>query len=253
MEQKTLSETTLKNYNNYLKNFTFDYMNPTIIRNIHKINKDIKPSALKQLLCAILWKLKKDNVDIKITERYSKLIKDTNKKTNKQELNHTRKNIKQLDDIIKIMNNTPKSIDKLILALYTLTPPRRLKDYHLMKYGISADKQYNYYDGKTFTFNNYKTARTFKTQILKVPLKLKKILNEYIAYNNIKSDELILNVTPQTIFNKIKKLTGTNIDGLRHSYINNFYKNGLPSSHKIENLAYAMGHDVKTNLRYRTL
>ena len=66
-----------------------------------------------------------------------------------------------------------------ILALYTLTPPRRNKDYQNMlavrskkELGDLTDinKKYNYldFDNKEFIFNNFKTKKNHGQQIIKI-------------------------------------------------------------------------------------
>ena len=90
-------------------------------------------------------------------------------------------------DYDKILRNT-------ILALYTYIPPRRNKDYTLMKVAFcdfvnDLPPTHNYYDIKKqrFIFNAYKTATTYGQQIVSIKdnAALIKVLETYIKIHQI--------------------------------------------------------------------
>jgi len=87
-----------------------------------------------------------------------------------------------LTDYNRLLNAT-------ILSLYVLQPPRRNKDYTDMFIvrGVpeSTDKNYLDIDGKTWRwiFNNYKTQKKYKQQIVDVPDDLKTVLEVYIKFH----------------------------------------------------------------------
>ena len=73
----------------------------------------------------------------------------------------------------------------VILSLFVLQPPRRSLDYTQMvvvpMYNENLDKSFNYMSikDKTFYFNNYKTAGTYKTQSKPIPEELFQLLKKY--------------------------------------------------------------------------
>jgi hypothetical protein len=80
----------------------------------------------------------------------------------------------------------------LIISLYTLIPPRRNKDYSLMRvvnnYTPDLDVGFNYYDctKKKFIFNNYKTSKKYGRYDLSVPNALKTVINKYLKHRAAK-------------------------------------------------------------------
>lgn len=82
-------------------------------------------------------------------------------------------------------------LDWIIICLYTLIPPRRILDFCEMNivdnYPTNPNPNLNYYviSQKKFIFTNYKTAGTYKTQIVDVPNELALILEIYLDTRNI--------------------------------------------------------------------
>lgn len=180
----------------------------------------------------------------------------------------------------------------LCSCLYTYQPPRRELDYKTMvimdnlkdyndfikqfinidnlpfycnennnidDFDLSKDKKinYNFYIKNLglFIFWNYKTFKTYKCQIIKVDNELKKIINEYIDYNNLKSGDLLFKGKNfHLLINETFKIDGrpVSINALRHSFINNFYNNmkGKDIINNIEELSRLMGHSVSVNMNY---
>jgi len=97
-------------------------------------------------------------------------------------------NIDQLKDVQKYI--TPKQyeliLNYLILSLYVDMPPRRNQDYMNM-YVVTnikeQDNTKNYLDwsNKKFYFNNYKTSKSYGTQIIDLSPELIEALNLYIS------------------------------------------------------------------------
>jgi hypothetical protein len=229
-----------------------------------KNGKDISISTIKIILCSIIYNLKKEKGMEDILFQYSLLLNKTRNIAEKKERNHSiiHNFIPDWNDIIKIRNQQREGSKKyLILSLYTEIVPRREKDYVLLKYinknNETIDPLFNYYikDDGILVFNNYKTKKTFKRQIVDLNNnKLKEIINKYISDNNIMEGELILNYSSYAslhyILNKLLNCGG--VDNIRHSYINNYYKDyKIPPSQIIEDLSRQMGHSMQTHLRYR--
>jgi hypothetical protein len=77
------------------------------------------------------------------------------------------------------------NVDYLVLSLFTLQPPRRAKDYYMMKvvpaYHEDLPKDFNYLDWKAqkFYFNNYKCKGAYGQQTIDVSSGLMQVLKQY--------------------------------------------------------------------------
>jgi hypothetical protein len=136
-----------------------------------------------------------------------------------------------------------------ILSLYTVLPPRRSLDYVAMELGEPTnDRDKNYYHDKYFTFNNFKTARTYKQQIVSVPKELQDIIKVYLKFRPKNTDHLLVNaegtpLTTKSIVSILNTITGKKIST---SLLRNIYSTAVakPMIDKLENLASAMGTSV---------
>lgn len=287
---REISETTKKQYEYFLSKYPkLDIKNPEqtyheLLHTKHvrkdQTEKNISLSCVKIIISAILWKLKTETntngaVDnTNIIQKYKKYINDMCKLTEKKELDHARniENVPLWSDIIKKREELlekKKYKYHLLLSLYTYIPPRRLKDYLLMKV-INAkedidDKKYpelldfNYYaiNSNQFIFNNYKTKKVFAQQIIDVPDELKNIIMNYIKFAKIKpsvrGEKLFKCKTYHALHYMLVNMLGTSIDNIRHSYVNYIYKDyNIPDSEFIEHTAENMAHSVSVHLRYRS-
>ena len=144
-----------------------------------------------------------------------------------------------------------ESLIDLILALvYTQLPPRRLADYSLMKLNNYTVDQDNYWNGKEFTFNIYKTAKLHGKQVVPLPKfmntilgKYKRIFGDYLLGREISKTQL--NRRLQKIFGE-----GISVNLLRHIYISDNVLAGMPALKKLQEIASQMGHDVPTQILY---
>lgn len=101
---------------------------------------------------------------------------------------------RELESVLTVKKMTPTDYTKLqqlvLLSLYTLLPPRRSLDYTEMKWGPAEENLFNYYDGKNFTFNRFKTQKTYSTQVVPVPPELGRILKFW--HKHQKPSEFVL-------------------------------------------------------------
>jgi len=146
-----------------------------------------------------------------------------------------------------------------IFSLYVLNEPRRLKDYHYLKFyhkysnklELTNDFNYIFYKDMKIIFNNYKTSSTYGEQIINFNDEQKNILRKLVLVNNIKDDELILlengkfNNATNYITRILNKFLGDNIsvNALRKSYLT--HKN---KDFKIELIKSAENMGTSTNL-----
>lgn len=148
-------------------------------------------------------------------------------------------------DVGKIYESLNDDLDKLILGLYYLNPPRRRMDYEGMKVHRKGalkdlDLSFNYIDlpRKQFIFNQYKTSKKYGQQKIPIHPELLKLIKKVLKLNENYFD----NINKSKIYNTLKKfdLTPTK---LRHIRCNEVYKN-LDVKEAIET-AKAMGHSVE--------
>jgi len=91
-------------------------------------------------------------------------------------------------------------LDWVIISIFTLIPPRRILDYCQMDIvetlpeedeDDEGDKNYWVKSTNKFIFKNYKTAGTYKTQIVKIPEKLGQVLQVYLDLRSDKEENNI--------------------------------------------------------------
>lgn len=236
------------------------------------INKNkFSQSYIKVIFSAIVYKLKLDKIgDDTLIQKYNSMIKKIRIQLEKKTNNHdVKKVIPKWDDILLIRKNykinyKPKgNVNNLtkhqaIIALYTYIPPRRVRDYSQMKFVLTddetIDKKYNYYVKNTnkLVFNEYKTKKTFKQQIIKAPLWLKKALVAYIDDAKLESGTSLFNMNDKVLDNLVIRIFGGGVDMIRRSYVDNRFKdNNLPKNGELKNISNKMGHSLETHLAYR--
>jgi hypothetical protein len=260
-----------KNNNRTVKKINLLWFNNQ--NKIIEILKDEQPKKRKTILSALivitddkynsLYKQKmKDDIEI-----YNKDI-DKNLKDDKQNDNWiTQEQIKttynelykQVEPLFKKDNKTMEDMQNIqliiILGLYYFIPPRRLMDYTELKlknYDKEAD---NYKKYSSIYLNQYKTAKTYGEQIIKLPPELNKLINMYIKF--IDNDYLLFDkhnnkltsITLNQRLNKIFDNKNISVNNLRHSFITEKY-DALPSLETIKENSYKMGHDMNTHFKY---
>lgn len=108
------------------------------------------------------------------------------------------KQVKLFKDIKGKKELSPSLINELtahmICSLYLMTEPRRNKDYNQMYIGSGTDTDKNYYDPikQKFTFNNYKTQKTYSSQVVEIPENLQVVLKIYMKYHSKTNKRFIL-------------------------------------------------------------
>lgn len=125
--------------------------------------------------------------------------------------------------------------DYIILALTSGVygiPPRRAEWVKFKVQNINPDADNYIRDGKEFVFNTFKGSEKKGTQVLAIPLQLRKILKKWLMINptdwllhDVKGDALNatkLNQRLTKIFGK-----GFAINGLRHSYLSSKYQDTI--------------------------
>ena len=155
-----------------------------------------------------------------------------------------------------------------ILSLYVLIPPRRNKDYCLMRvvnnFTPELDTNFNYFDvaKSKFIFNNYKTSKKYGRYDLAVPATLLRVINKYQKHRMTKfpvddNDNKHLLIKPDgssieksnDITKVLNKVFGKQIGSsmLRHIFLTDKYSTIFKTA-KID--AETMGHSTSEQKRY---
>ena len=142
----------------------------------------------------------------------------------------------------------------VILSLYYLQPPRRLKDYTEFKLRGIDEKEDNFIKKDKLVFNQYKTAKTHGREEVSLNPKLKFILNKWKTLNP--SDYLLVSVsgkklTSSQLQQRLNQILGkkASVNILRHSFLSEKYRD-LPGVKELEERAEAMGHTLEQALLY---
>jgi hypothetical protein len=277
--KRDLSESTINQYKYWLGKYkNLDINNPEktmkYLLSRHKEreaekNEKMSPSYIKTVLCAIIWKLRKEYYEQKIdrTESiaaYKKYIIRLAEITEKKEIDH-RQNAENIPLWSFIIQKREEMLQQkklkyhFVLSLYTYIPPRRLKDYLMLKViskeEYANDPMYNYYvwDTNKFLFFNYKTKKSYHKQVILIPDDLKTIIMHYTKFSKMAFGERYFNnKTHHVLHNMLMKILGCGVDAVRHSFINEMYKHyKIPENKVMEKMAMSMGHSLQTHLRYR--
>jgi len=213
LKSKGISESSLKLYTNNLKrlNGGNDIKTLAFLKDVDSVVSKLehyKPNTRRSYLISVVSLLKEEPKMKKLYDRYYELMMHYNKEL---AVNNTKSETQEAnwinqDEVLKVYEDlaaiavpllekkkvTEKEygslLDWVVLSLYCLQPPRRNADYQLCvavkKYDSEhADKKFNYLDTTNWKlfFNNYKTAGTYKTQIVDVNDALKSVLQAYLT------------------------------------------------------------------------
>jgi integrase len=191
---KVLSENTIKLYEANLKRLNGGVLptSPTFLKNTDAVMEKIEKFSMntkKTYFITIVSYLKDKKIPKKVIKFYMDKMDELNKtfEEHKGEKTQTQeKNWIEWDQVIDHYNKlNPASLAHLVLALFVLQPPRRSKDYFLMKivpeYNETMDKDFNYLDWKNmrFYFNNYKTKGAYGTQTVDVSPELQEVFHNH--------------------------------------------------------------------------
>ena len=228
-----------------------------------------------------------------VNEVYQKMLNSYTEKVDKargdNRMNEKEsKNYIPWNDIVKYNDPSWTDEGKLLFKLYTAIPPRRIKDYSLMKYvkGKSVpvvkemDKDYNYIvlnnnkNPIALVFNNYKTKKVYGQFVIDLTLRdgkphfryseIKKAIKQAYISTNAQSGELVFPSANGRVirdftrtwlyylFRGTRKQIGAN--DLRHSFLTYLHRaNSEMSDNTIRKFASYMGHSSQMSRSYRRI
>jgi hypothetical protein len=159
---------------------------------------------------------------------------------------------------------TPANIktmrDLVILAFYTLIPPRRIQDYIDFKIKDINKEKDNYWDKEKheLIFNSYKTAKNYGQQRVDAPKELEDIFERWIPIAEEFSDYILFNGYGEKMAQPVLTKTINNIFGkkisasmLRHIYISDVVLKDQPKLSDLKQVASDMGQSVAQQQLYK--
>ena len=159
---------------------------------------------------------------------------------------------------------TPANIktmrDLVILAFYTLIPPRRIQDYIDFKISEIDKEKHNYWDKEKheLVFNSYKTAKNYGQQRVDAPKELEDIFERWIPIAEQFSDYILFNGYGEKMAQPVLTKTINNIFGkkisasmLRHIFISDVVLKNQPKLTDLQQVASDMGQSVAQQQLYK--
>lgn len=226
--------------------------------------KDLPPNKRKTILSALFIITQIPQYRTLMMEDSTAYAKEIaqNKKTETQEENWVEpqeidavltKLEKDASAIYKKQTKTPQDLQEvqnyiiMVMLSGKYIPTRRSKDFCDFKIKNINPETDNYIDKKNLVFNSYKTAKTYGRQTLPIPIKLKNILNKWIAINP--TDYLLFDVNMNPLTNvKLNQRINKIFDGkkvstnnLRHTNITEALGEHKATKKKAEKLMTDMG------------
>jgi hypothetical protein len=268
---KIYTETFNNKHEEYIiKNLDLDNLDLiNFLKNNYKNENTIKSYLIPfTVLCSKIEYYKNGNIHNKLIEYINEINKnyENERDNNSISINDKDKIIINYDikELTNNLNKLENIEDKLIYALYTFIPPRRLEYSNmLITNNISNNKNNNYLImendiPKYFVFNNYKTNKVFGEQKYEIDDNIKELINNYINEKKINLNEYLFNYNANTFGKKItsifKKLYNENITvrWLRISYTSNIRKQNL-TNNELKIISDKMAHSLETNSRYNKI
>lgn len=282
-KRPSLSDSSLKTYSSILRSLyrkVFDSVDEddmdmkkfTHPEKVLKFLEDLPSNKRKTILSAL--------VIITDEDKYRTLmlddVKQYNEEIKKQEPSETQKanwidldgikakyhELQQIADAVykkkQLKSNDTQDIQNYIIlsvlgGIYI--PPRRSKDYVDFKIkNIDKDKD-NYRLGNKFVFNSYKTAKTYGRQEVKIPPKLRMIINKWASVNP--TDYLLFDSNGNKLTNvkltqRLNRIFGKkfSVNGLRHTVLTEKYGENMKKMKELENTMEEMGSSTNMALTY---
>lgn len=189
-----LTKATLETYEGNIRRLNGGKMptSPAFLKKTEEIEAKLEgysPNTKKTYYISVVAYLRDKKVPKKTKDFYVDKMNESNKKFREHSSEKTAKqeeNWMSWEEVMKCYHALePKSMEQLATAMYVLQPPRRNKDFTLMKvvpeYTETMDKEFNYCDvkNKKFIFNNYKTQGTYGSQVTDIPEPIMELIQSH--------------------------------------------------------------------------
>ena len=202
-KRPTLNEKSIKTYTSILKSISknLNFNDISDFKKTKKILEHLKdmPGPLRKTRLSALLVITGHNdfkeQMLKDINNYNKDKKEGNKNQKETDAWMTKEEIKKIFNSLKkrasvnykkgdlTMRELQEIQDFVMIALFTLIPPRRALDFTEMKIkDINLEKD-NFIKNKTMIFNIYKTSKSKGQDKIEIPKELKLILNKWMRVN----------------------------------------------------------------------
>ncbi len=275
-KRPNLNEKSIKTYTSILKSISKDLKFNDLkdfkkTKEILEYLKDMPGSVRKTRLSALLVitgdnKFKEQM--LKDINNYNKDKKNGNKNEKETEAWMTKEEIKKIFNNMKKrasvnykkgdlkMKELQEIQDFVMLALFTLIPPRRALDFTEMKIKNIDTEKDNFIKNKTMIFNIYKTSKTKGQDKIDIPKELKLILNKWLRVNpteyllfDSKGNKLS-SVKVNQRFHKIMKKPKFSVNMFRKVFLTDKYKDTVKKMKNLEEDLEDMGSSTKQLQHY---
>jgi hypothetical protein len=258
-----LAPSTLKQYTSTITrlNGGTPPKNAGFLKDTNKIETMLEkysPNSKKTFYITIVSYLKDKKIPKKTLQYYTSKMVESNKFFFEHSSERTPKQVANWmswDEVLavheKMKAELPKkpnetNLDYLVLSLFTLQPPRRAKDYQLMKvvpeYHPVLPTDYNYLDWKhqKYYFNNYKTKGAYGQQVVDVTPEMTLVLKKFFKPKKDSFFLLFKELPTNGITRILNKVFGKNVSV---SMIRNIFstQTAKPIIEHIEDIATKMG------------
>ena len=172
-------------------------------------------------------------------------------------------------ELKNLWKQTDNLFDMSLIGLYTILPPRRVKDANLITIthstaNLNPELNYILLDGDNkpikLIYQNYKTASVYGKQTIDIPAKLSKIIEKYIAEYGLLDNNPLFGNNQQKYYRNFGELitktfkkyieTPISANTLRHSYIIAFLKKKKRTPNEKKLIADMMAHSVEMQSMY---
>jgi integrase len=267
-----ISVSSIKTYSSILKNIYKKVFNSSDINisnfdetdKILEFLKTITPNRRKTILSALVVITDNKAYRNLMLDDITQYNKDIAKqeKTDEQKLSWVEKS--EVENILNELKDNAELLYKkkalkisdlqqiqnyIIMCLLSgvYISPRRSLDYVNFKIKNIDPETDNYLTKSNLVFNSYKTAKTYGTQTIAIPVQLKNILLKWIKVNPTeyllfdsklsKLSAVKLNQRINLFFNGMK----VGVNQLRHTYLTDKYKDTIKQNQEIQNTMQEMG------------
>ena len=275
-KRPNLNEKSVKTYTSILKTISKDLKFNDVkdfkkTKEILEHLKNMPGSVRKTRLSALLVITGNGEFKEQMLEdinNYNKDKKNGNKNEKEIEAWMTKEEIKKIFNNLKKrasvnykkgdlkMKELQEIQDFVMLALFTLIPPRRALDYTEMKIKNIDTEKDNYIKNKTMVFNIYKTSKTKGQDKIEIPKELKLILNKWLRVNpteyllfDCKGNKLS-SVKVNQRFNKIMNKPNFSVNMFRKVFLTDKYKDTIEKMKNLEEDLEDMGSSKKQIQHY---
>ena len=253
-----ITQSTARNYIRYVTNLHLKVFPSTEMRNLNWLKNwsQVEPAlesyadstqvSVLNAICALLRVTPRMKTLLKHYETELKKRVHLNRAVPTEDKTETQKDYwMNWEDILKMRDNLPQGLDKVLVSLYTMWPPGRAQEYATMQIN-EGDNQYNPSTG-VMRIRKHKTSREFPDEVSTVPAELKAVLSSWLAGRT--SGSVLGLPSAGAITKRLNKVFAPkkiSVSALRHIYDTHYHGESIKA---LKADAKLMRHSVGTAMR----